>query len=100
MSRFRDAVDRKCKDCIYDGCAPGNWRVQTTLCSVTSCPLWPLRPKTTGTIPVSTLRWYGIDPVEFRNEGATNAPQVSSSCKGAKSDDPQVMQGKMREGAR
>lgn len=44
MSRAR-AIDQHCKDCIYDPAEPGNWRQQTEACEITSCPLWPYRPK-------------------------------------------------------
>lgn len=47
MSRVA-AIAAKCKDCIYDREAPGNWRQQVTACSITSCALWPYRPKSTG----------------------------------------------------
>lgn len=57
---LRNAINNKCKDCIYDSKAPGSWRAQVTLCSVKSCPLWHLRPKTTSAIAESVLRWYGV----------------------------------------
>lgn len=43
---LRKAINEKCKDCIYDNLAPGNWRQQVEACTcVTSCPLWNVRPK-------------------------------------------------------
>jgi hypothetical protein len=47
MSRV-SAIAAKCKDCIYDREAPGNWRQQVTGCTISSCALWPYRPKSTG----------------------------------------------------
>lgn len=41
---MRKAIDEKCKDCIYDQKAPGNWRQQVTACTIKSCSLWPFRP--------------------------------------------------------
>lgn len=44
---LRDAVDAKCKSCIYDpfgGC--GTWREQVQACSSANCPLHPVRPMT------------------------------------------------------
>lgn len=41
---MRSAIDEKCKDCIYDQKAPGNWRQQVTACTIKSCSLWPFRP--------------------------------------------------------
>jgi hypothetical protein len=41
----QQAINAKCKDCIYDECAPGNWRQQVTACTIRSCSLWEYRPK-------------------------------------------------------
>lgn len=42
---LRDAIDAKCKDCIYDPeCGGGTWREQVAQCSAIGCPLWPVRP--------------------------------------------------------
>lgn len=46
MSRQK-AINDKCKDCIYDPLAPGNWRQQTGACTIKSCSLWPYRPVST-----------------------------------------------------
>jgi hypothetical protein len=46
---LRKAINDKCKDCTYDEYSGlGNWRQQITLCTVKKCPLWPVRPKSTG----------------------------------------------------
>lgn len=44
---LRKAIDMKCKDCIYDSCAPGTWRQQVENCWDEGCPLWLVRPKAT-----------------------------------------------------
>ena len=47
MSRLslRQAVDAKCKDCIYDpGSGNGGWREQVAGCSSSNCPLHCVRP--------------------------------------------------------
>lgn len=41
---LRSAINEKCRDCIYDKCAPGNWRQQVTACRITSCSLHEYRP--------------------------------------------------------
>jgi hypothetical protein len=41
---LREAIDAKCKACIFDETEPGRWRQQVAACSVTSCPLYPVRP--------------------------------------------------------
>ncbi len=41
---LRSAINKMCKECIYDDTAPGNWRVQVGACSCKSCPLYACRP--------------------------------------------------------
>jgi len=43
---LRKAINDKCKSCIYDPLAGGTWRKQVEECTVTLCPLHPVRPKT------------------------------------------------------
>ena len=57
---LRKAINENCKSCIYDNLAPGTWKQQVTLCSVTSCDLYEIRPKTTRPIPESVLSRYGV----------------------------------------
>lgn len=45
---LRDALNAKCRDCIYDPKAGGTWREQTAACPASSCPLWPYRPAATS----------------------------------------------------
>lgn len=97
---LRRAINAKCKDCIYDNLASGTWRQQVTLCSVTSCPLWSLRPQTTATIPESTLRWYGVDSPESQAEDTTPAPGTrlaGSPCNNGESRDSQTNTGEIGE---
>lgn len=58
---LRQSVNDACKQCVYDPCAAGTWKQQVTLCSVETCPLWDVRPKTTSAIPEQVLRWYGVE---------------------------------------
>lgn len=57
---LRKAINENCKSCIYDDLAAGTWRQQVTLCSVKSCALYEVRPKTTSTIPESVLAYYEV----------------------------------------
>lgn len=41
---LREAVDAKCRECIYDELEPGRWKQQVAACTATSCPLYPVRP--------------------------------------------------------
>lgn len=45
----QQAINAKCKDCIYDEHNGGTWRDQTEACTVKSCPLYDLRPVSAAT---------------------------------------------------
>lgn len=45
---LRKAINDKCKDCIYDPKAGGTWRQQVEECTCIRCPLYPVRPKSSG----------------------------------------------------
>ena len=40
-----NAINMKCKDCIYDAELPFGWRQQVSQCELTDCSLWEHRPK-------------------------------------------------------
>ena len=42
---LRGAINAKCKSCVYDPLAAGNWRMQVDGCAVTRCPLHEVRPR-------------------------------------------------------
>jgi hypothetical protein len=42
---LRGKVNAKCIDCIYDPKGVGNWRQQVSQCTVESCPLYNVRPR-------------------------------------------------------
>ena len=63
---LRKAINQKCKDRTFDFASKGTWRQQVALCRVKSCALYDVRPKPTSPIPESTLRWYGVDLIEYR----------------------------------
>ena len=46
---LRASINEKCKQCAYhptnDG---GSWRMQVEACTVTTCGLWEVRPKSTS----------------------------------------------------
>ena len=42
---LRNAINLKCKDCIYDPEVEGGWKQQVSLCDLSDCSLWPYRPK-------------------------------------------------------
>ena len=44
----QQAINAKCKDCIYDPLAGGTWLAQVAACTFTDCPLFPYRPRPKG----------------------------------------------------
>lgn len=54
---LRNAVDAKCKDCVYDKAERGTWREQVAGCGVPSCPLHAVRP-----VPRKCMSAGGINP--------------------------------------
>lgn len=44
----RAAIAAKCRDCICDPFAPGNWRQQVGRCAIPRCALHPFRPVSTS----------------------------------------------------
>jgi hypothetical protein len=48
---FRQAVDAKCRDCIWDPAESGTWRQQVEACRSEDCALWSLRPRATSRNP-------------------------------------------------
>jgi hypothetical protein len=45
----QQAINAKCKECIYDEHNGGTWKEQTEACTVSSCPLYDLRPVSLAT---------------------------------------------------
>jgi len=41
----QQAIEAKCKDCIYDPEVDGTWRQQAERCELVECSLWMFRPK-------------------------------------------------------
>ncbi len=67
---LRKAIDQNCKNCAYDEIAAGTWRQQVTLCSVKSCALYDVRPKSTRPIPESVLSYYEASLGEYQGKEA------------------------------
>lgn len=46
---LRKAINEKCKECIYDPLSgQGNWRQQVEACTSRTCPLYAVRPTSSG----------------------------------------------------
>ena len=74
---LRKCINDNCKTCIYDPKAAGTWRQQVTLCSVTSCALYPVRPATKAPIPHSVLNYYAVPKAENPIYGCS---RLSEGC--------------------
>lgn len=44
MTSLRQAINDKCKECIYDSRAEGTWRQQVKNCTSPGCKLYEVRP--------------------------------------------------------
>lgn len=62
---LRKAINLNCANCIHDSLAAGTRLQQITLCSVNSCALYDVRPKTSSPIPNSVLSYYGVSLAEY-----------------------------------
>ena len=40
----KQAINKNCKDCIYDPASAGTWRQQVEACAVTTCAFYDWRP--------------------------------------------------------
>jgi hypothetical protein len=69
---LRSPINEHCKSCIYDRLEPGTWRQQVTLCSVRSCELHEVRPKSTRPIGKGILSYYGVKFDEYEELAATS----------------------------
>jgi hypothetical protein len=45
---MRKAINAMCRACIYDQRGSGTWRQQVEECTDRNCPLYPLRPVSSG----------------------------------------------------
>ena len=46
----QQAIEKHCKDCIYDKNAAGTWKQQTEACTHKPCALYPYRPKSAAKV--------------------------------------------------
>jgi len=46
---LRGKIDAKCAECIYDPYSEGTWRKQVEKCTSRTCPLFPIRTKSSKT---------------------------------------------------
>ena len=74
---LRACVNDKCKSCIYDPEAAGTWLQQVTLCSVTTCPLYPVRPVSKSAISIRILKYYSVLKSDYAFYDRSRVPEGS-----------------------
>ena len=82
---LRKCIDEHCRCCVYDSQAAGTWRQQVSLCSVTGCALYPVRPITKVPIPESVLDYYLVTGPERAQYGCSR-PLEDTIAKDNESD--------------
>jgi len=60
----KQAINEKCRDCVYDPANGGSWRQQVTLCPCDDCAVWPWRPVSGSDLPEPLLDQYGVKDAE------------------------------------
>ena len=74
----QQAIEAKCKDCIYDPLDDGTWRQQVEGCDLVDCSLWEYRPKSRPKMPDMT---HSV-PVQLHYEG-NHRGTGKGDCKGS-----------------
>ena len=87
---MRKCINDNCKNCIYDPGAAGTWRQQVTLCTVTSCALYPVRPVTKASIPASVLKYYGVTDLKIGISGSIQPQEGRFNEQGSVGPSPTI----------
>jgi len=76
---LRAAINAMCRSCIYDERpGNGNWRQQVSACTAHHCPLFPVRPQTSG-----SGRAIFEAEIDERDEGnALGCPEIAGQIEG------------------
>lgn len=62
---LRQAINAKCRDCIYDPLDTGTAAQQIACCVDSHCPLHSVRPITTKIIPLRLLEAQHVTPAQL-----------------------------------
>jgi hypothetical protein len=62
---LRASIDAKCRDCGGQDGGDRCWRKHVSVCPVTCCPMWPVRPLATRCVPA----WLASRDAEDLPEG-------------------------------
>lgn len=84
---LRQAINAKCRECIYDPLGGGTAAQQITCCTLSDCPLYLVRPITATTLPVRLLDRFNVQISELCPR-ARGLVQKSDMCRGNGSNGP------------
>lgn len=76
---LRNAINAKCRECIYDPLDKGSAAQQIACCMIHDCPLHPVRPITATVIPQQLLEHWRI-PIGSLCERARPLVKTASPC--------------------
>lgn len=68
-SKRQEAINKNCRDCVYDETCNGSWREQIEGCEITTCALYDFRPKTIATERLE-MKYRATVKRENQNEGS------------------------------
>jgi hypothetical protein len=73
---LRKRINAHCVSCVYDDLAAGTWKQQVEACTVTSCPLWDVRPRSNSKSPFTAK---GIS-THTLGQGERDSSPITSKC--------------------
>lgn len=79
--KLRKAINAKCRECTHDPLDKGSAAQQIACCTISDCPLHPVRPITAKVIPQRLLDYWGISS-DSLCERAKPLVKTAPSCSG------------------
>jgi hypothetical protein len=76
---LRNAINKKCRECIHDFWDKGSAAQQIACCMIHDCPLHPVRPITATVIPQQLLDHWRIS-IDSLCERARPLVKTAQSC--------------------
>lgn len=71
---LRSKIDAHCVSCVYDDLVPGSWRKQVELCSIPTCPIYDVRPRSSALRPHKKAK--GVSPNQLGRSSLIPAKNV------------------------
>ena len=83
---LRNAINKKCRECIHDPLDKGSAAQQIACCMIHDCPLYPVRPITATVIPQQLLDHWRIS-IDSLCKRARPLVKTAPSCSGEGQND-------------